>query len=110
MNTLLNAFALFGDKLTAYQLEYREPHPHGDETRFQAGARLASMGGVIPFDTPGYFVVVSDDPRRVAPYNVCALPGELFCPCPDGTHSKHNQSGLCKHVIGALIVATIQEA
>jgi hypothetical protein len=110
VSPLYHALALFGDALTANQFAYKNETPTGDATRFLAGARIASIkGGVIPYEEYGYYSVMSDDPKRPVPYQVCALPGELFCPCSDGTHSKHNKSGLCKHLFAALMVAAIQE-
>lgn len=107
---LYRAFALFGDALTNYRLEYVGERPMGDETRFQAAARIASTrGGVVPHDTPGYFQVMSDV-AGVPPYDVCALPGEFTCPCPDGTISKHNPIGYCKHALAAAMAMAIQEA
>lgn len=110
VNPLFRAFALFGDTLTAYRLEYAGDHPMGDETRFEAAARIASTrGGVVAYDAPGYYQVMSDV-AGIPPYDVCALPGEFVCPCPDATNAKHNHLGMCKHVLSAAMVAAIQEA
>lgn len=104
------AFAIFGDTLTANQLAYKEPHPHGDESRFQAAARLVDEGGVVSLGA-GYYRVRSDEPKaKRLHYDVCAIPGELACDCSDGTHSKHNKTGVCKHQLAAIMVQAIQEA
>ena len=108
-NPVFALLGLFGDNLTAYQLAYKDTHQQGDETRFQAAARIASTkGGVILWDDYGYATVMSDDPKRPEPYEVCYLVGETFCPCHDGTYSKHNKSGYCKHLLSSMMVGTLQ--
>lgn len=116
MNTKINPvyelLAFFGDTLTANQLAYKSDHPAGDASRFEAAARLASTrDGVIPYDTPGYYSVMSDDPKQPQRrYDVIALPGELACDCPDGTHSKNNKTGICKHTVAAMMRYALEEA
>jgi hypothetical protein len=111
INPVYNLLALFGDGLTAYQLAYKGDHPTHDDTRFSAAARIASNSfGVIPYDAPGYFSVMSDDPKQPERrYDVCALPGELSCTCSDGTNSKHNKTGICKHTAAALMRYVLEE-
>lgn len=108
INPVFDLLAKFGDLISAEQLRYKHQHEQGDESRFQAGARIASTeGGVKLWSDWGYATVVSDDPKRPAPYNVCFLAGEMSCPCPDGTNSKHNKSEMCKHTIGASMVGSL---
>lgn len=112
VNPVYRLLSLFGDGLTAYQLAYRGARPTGDDTRFEAAARIASTrDGVIPYDTAGYYSVMSDDPKQPARrYDVCGLPGELSCTCSDGTNSKHNKTGICKHTAAALMRYALEEA
>ena len=116
MNTKINPvyrlLSVFGDGLTANQFAYKSDHVTGDYSRFEAAARLASTrDGVIPYDTAGYYSVMSDDPKQPQRrYDVIALPGELACDCSDGTNSKHNKSGICKHILSALMRYSLEEA
>lgn len=110
VDLLYRAFMFFGDTLTNYRLEYKGDRPQGDDTRFQAAARIASTsGGVTPIEAAGYYRVMSDNPKR-AYYDVCALEGDFFCACPDGTYSKNNPTGYCKHILAALMVFSVQQA
>lgn len=106
-----NLLALFGDYLSGYALAYSGTRPSRDETRFEAGARIASTpGAVIPYDKPGHYSVASDDPKKpLLRYDVSALPGDLSCICPDGTLSKHNATRICKHQIAAVMTYALEE-
>jgi len=112
ISPVFRLLSIFGDGLTANQLSYKSDHPAGDASRFEAAARIASTrDGVIPYDTAGYYSVMSDDPKQPQRrYDVIALPGELACDCSDGTHSKHNKTGICKHTLSALTRYSLEES
>lgn len=112
INPVFRLLSIFGDGLTANQLAYKSDHPAGDASRFEAAARIASTrDGVIPYDTPGYYSVMSDDPKQAQRrYDVIAIPGDLSCDCPDGTLSKSNPTGLCKHTLGAMMRYALEES
>jgi hypothetical protein len=107
---VFDLLALFGDMFTDFRLDYRGAKAKEDDSRFTAGARIATAeGAIIPYTTPGYYSVASDDRRfPMKRYDVCALPGFLSCECWDvSTHS--HQIGLCKHLIAVLMRKALDE-
>ncbi len=107
-NPVFDLLAKFGDLISAEQLRYKHQHEHGDESRFQAGARIASTeGGVKLWSDWGYATVISDDTKRPEPYDVCFLSGGFACPCRDSSNNKLNPSAICKHISASTMVASL---
>jgi hypothetical protein len=96
------------DLLTGGSLDYKEPHGR-DESRIDAGLRLVTADAVQATDTPGVYLVKSDDRRKAAaPYVVCAEWGSLSCTCEDATISSSNPTGICKHQLAAVTMEAMR--
>jgi hypothetical protein len=92
------------DLLTGGSLDYKVPHGK-DQSRIEAGLRLAEDDAIHPTTTPGIYVVRSDDrTKKGLQYIVCAEWGNLSCTCEDATIGPSNPVGVCKHQISAIVM------
>jgi uncharacterized Zn finger protein len=106
MNSIYELLATALDLLTGGSLDYKEPHGPA-QSRIDAGLRLLEAGKVAPTDTPGCYLVTSQEGKKE--YYVSAVWGDLSCTCEDAMNTKHNPTGICLHQIAAVTYEAMQQ-
>jgi hypothetical protein len=106
-NPIVDIAARAIELLAGGSLDYRDGR-NGHHSRVEAGAALLDADAVRETGAPGYYRVRSEETARRF-YSVCALPGELSCECDDSLRSKNNPTGLCKHILAAVLYHAARE-